>query len=417
MNPTRTFYALTVTRWLPVGFVVGQILLVQTERGLSVAEALSVSAVTGLVCFLFELPTSGFADAFGRRPVYVAAAIINVLAAAIYLVAQSFWAFLLAALVMGIFRALDSGPLEAWVVDAIHAQHPGADVDQELARSSTLIGVSISLGALLTGGLIWWHPFTAWSALTGTLIVYVALNLVHLGAVLAWMREPDRDVSLARALTTARATPGVVVAGVKLMRGNRVLLCLLLVEVFWSICMISFESLLPLRLTELVGTQAEAGALMGPIAAFGWAVFALGSATAGMASRRWGVTSAAMLGRALNSVGAIVMALAAGPAALIAAYLFTYTFHGTNGPPHAALLHRQASRDNRATVLSMNSMLAFLAFGLGAPVIGLLAETTSIQLAMAVCGVTGLGGLLLYRPALRQEQQLPSPGPTITMQR
>ena len=39
--------------------------------------------------------------------------------------------------------------------------------------------------------------------------------------------------------------------------------------------------------------------------------------------------------------------------ALVAAYLFTYSMHGMNGPPHAALLHRQATSANRATVLSI----------------------------------------------------------------
>ena len=51
-----------------------------------------------------------------------------------------------------------------------------------------------------------------------------------------------------------------------------------------------------------------------------------------------GVTRTAILGRVLNGLGAVVMGLVTGPAGLIAAYLFTYSMHGMNGPPHAALL-------------------------------------------------------------------------------
>ena len=36
-------------------------------------------------------------------------------------VAHSFWAFAIGAALMGVFRALDSGPLEAWFVDTVHA--------------------------------------------------------------------------------------------------------------------------------------------------------------------------------------------------------------------------------------------------------------------------------------------------------
>lgn len=120
----RAFLLLTVTRWLPVGFIVGIFPLVATSRGLSITQTLTYAAVSGLVCFALELPTSGFADAFGRRPIYLTAAVVNVLMGVVYLAAHSFWVFVVAAALMGLFRALDSGPLEAWFVDAVHEHSP-----------------------------------------------------------------------------------------------------------------------------------------------------------------------------------------------------------------------------------------------------------------------------------------------------
>ena len=75
----RVFLALTFTRWFPVGLIAGLLTLLALERGLTVAEALTAFALMGFVVFALELPTSGFADAFGRRPVFVAAAVVNVL--------------------------------------------------------------------------------------------------------------------------------------------------------------------------------------------------------------------------------------------------------------------------------------------------------------------------------------------------
>ena len=129
----RVFLTLTFTRWFPVGLIAGLITLLALERGLTVAQALSAFAVMGFIVFALELPTSGFADAFGRRPVFVAAAVVNVLVGCAYLFADSFWAFASAAALMGVFRALDSGPLEAWYVDTVHVTEPGADVDRALA--------------------------------------------------------------------------------------------------------------------------------------------------------------------------------------------------------------------------------------------------------------------------------------------
>src|SRR3712207_7074850 len=48
----------------------------------------------------------------------------------------------------------------------------------------------------------------------------------------------------------------------------------------------------------------------------------------------------AIVARVLNSLGAVTMGLVAGPAALVAAYLLTYSLHGSGGPAHTALLHR-----------------------------------------------------------------------------
>ncbi len=202
-----------------------------------------------------------------------------------------------------------------------------------------------------------------------------------------------------------REAPAVVRDGLGLLRSNRVLRCLVLVEVFWTAALVVFETFQPIRLAELVGGEEQAGALMGPVAAVGWGVFAAGSAAAGFASRRIGVARAAILARILNGLGALVMGLVAGPVALIAAYLFTYALHGAADPVHQSLVHREASARNRATVLSLGSMVFFMTFSLLGTPLGLLAEATSTQVSMVVAGGFSLLGAFFYLPALRAERE------------
>lgn len=404
---TRAFLTLTLTRWFPVGLVVGLFPLWALERGLSVAETLLASSLAGFVIFVLELPTSGFADAFGRRPVLVAGAIVNVIAAAAYLVADSFWMFALAAGLTGVFRALDSGPLEAWFVDTVHATLPDADVDTSLSAEGTVIGVSIAAGALLSGGLVLWDPLPVSSALLLPFIVFTTLNVAHLVAVLAVMKEPRTHLDATgarRAVQSAKEAPTVVREGLGMLATNQVLRGITLVEFFWCAAMVVFEAFQPIRLAEILDSEEQAGALMGPVASVGWGVFALGSALAGLASGRIGIARTAILARILNGLGAVVMGLVAGPAALIAAYLLTYGLHGSGGPAHSSLLHREAQARNRATVLSMNSMVAFGAFTILSPLIGLLAGGTSNQVAMVTAGAFSVLGAWFYLPALRAER-------------
>ena len=106
----------------------------------------------------------------------------------------------------------------------------------------------------------------------------------------------------------------------------------------------------------------------------------------------------------LNGVGAVVMGLVAGPAALIAAYSVTYLLHGSAARCMRPCCTGRRSAGNRATVLSMNSMVAFAAFGVFAPLLGLLAEQTSTQVAMVAAGAVSIVGAWFYLPARRAEK-------------
>jgi MFS family permease len=413
LSPTaalRVFLALTVTRWFPVGLVVGILTLWPLERGLTVPEALAATSLTGITVFLLELPTSGFADAFGRRPVYITAALFLLASAVVFYTATTWWQFALAAVLTGVFRALDSGPLEAWFVDTVHATEPDADVDRALSRQGVVLGSAIATGALISGGLVWWHPIASQSALLLPGLLYLGLGVVHLVAVLLVLKEPERRGAatasgMRRAAASVREAPVVVREGLTLLRRNRVLGGVVAVELFWSAGMVVFEMFQPIRLSELLGSEDAAAAVMGPVASAGWGLFALGSALAAIGGRRLGVARTAILARVLNGLGAVVMGLVAGPVALIGAYAVTYTLHGAAGPVHSALLHREASARNRSTVLSMNSMVSFLGFSVTTALAGQLAAHTSTQVAMVAVGAFSVLCAAFYRPALRAERR------------
>jgi MFS family permease len=400
----RVFLLLTATRWLPVGMIIGIFVLLALERGLSVPQVMTYVAAQGIAVALLELPTSGFADAFGRKPVLVVAGLVNVVSAVAYMTAQSFWAFAGAAFLMGVYRALDSGPLEAWYVDTVHHHDPGADVDRDLAHQGTVLGGSIALTAVLSGALIALDPVPGWHPFTLSLLLFVALTLVHLVATVVLLREPPRAEGAGRAWASVRETPVVIGDGIRLLRGNRVLGALVAVELFWATGMVVFEQFQSLRLAELLDSETEAGAWSGPIAAVAWVVFAVGSALAGVLTPRIGVARTAIVARVLNGLGAVVMGLVAGPVALVLAYLVTYCLHGVCGAPHSALLHREATARNRATVLSLNSLVSFAAFAAVTPMLGHLAGATSTQTAMVCAGAFSVLGAFLYLPARSQEK-------------
>jgi MFS family permease len=399
----RVYLTLTATRWFPVGLVIGAFTLLARERGLSVQEITVYAAAQGAAVLLLELPTSGFADVLGRRPVLLAAGVVNIAAGLAYLVAQSFWQFVLAAGLMGVYRALDSGPLQAWYVDAAHASDPDADVHAALSAEGVVTGVALGTGSLVYGGLVAWHPVVSASALVLPLQVFVALSVLHLLVTALLLGEEPRTTGRVaeRLGRSVRETPRVVRDGFALVRSSRVLAGLVLLEVFWVVAMAGQEQLFTLHLAEVLGSEERAGAWMGPAGAAAWALFSAGSWLAGRLVPRVGAVRTSILARVLHGLGIVGVGLALGPVGVVTAYLAAYTVHGLGGPPYLDLVHREANASNRATVLSFCSLAMQVGGAVSGPLLGILASRTSLGTAIVVAGATSILGVLCLLPALR----------------
>jgi predicted MFS family arabinose efflux permease len=404
---TRTLYLLTGLRWLPVGVTLGVTVLLPLERGLSIAAIGSLLAIQGFVVLALELPTGGLSDSIGRRPVLVASGILAVAASTMFLIAGSYTLFAISLLTQGVFRALDSGSLEAWFVDAVHEHDPDAEIARPLARASGILGTAIACGALAGGLLVAWHPLPAWSALALPCMVAIVLYAGYTVLTVVLVREPRRSQpgrSSSAVMRTVRDAPRAIADGARLVVRSRVLAGLILVEVFWSVAMVAFETLTPLRLEEIVGSEQRAAAVFGPASAAAWGLFAVGSLVAGRASRTIGVTWVAIVSRIANGLFVVMMGLSAGLVGLLVGFGLAYASHGSAGPMHATLLHREADQTTRATVLSLNSMVAGGAYSVGILLLTAFAESASITTAIIVGGAFSLLGSLCYLPALRHER-------------
>lgn len=400
----RRYLALTALRWLPVGFLAPIFVLIPLSRGLSLTEIGLVFAAQGLVILALELPTGGLSDSLGRRPVLLIASVVAILSMALFTVADSAPLFVAAMALQGVYRALDSGPLEAWFVDATLAAEPNAEIERGLSRGAAVLSVAIAVGALASGGLVAVHPIAGADPLLLPLIVALGLHVIHLVAVAALMTEPPRPRHPEAIAASVRAVPGVIKEGLGLLRSSRVLLGLVLVEVFWGFSMTTFESLFPIRLSELVGGTDTAAALLGPVGSAAWFASAAGAAGIVALSRRIGVARSAALLRLVQGATIVAMGVIAGPVGLVVAYLACYVTHGASNPMHTTLLHRQVDGPHRTTVLSMNSMVGMPAGSLGAVTLAAIADGTSVGTAMVVGGIVCAIAAPLYIPAWRQER-------------
>lgn len=401
----RRFLVLTGLRWLPTGLVIPVSVLLMQQRGLSLTRIGLVIAVQGVVVFLLELPTGALADTLGRRTTVLIAAGFAATALLFLTVGTTMMAFATYYGFMGVYRALDSGPLDAWYVDAALAADADADIEQGLASGGAVLSGAVAGGALLAGAAVAFAPVS--TPLVVPVVIALGLQVVHFAAVVVLMHEPARVRGSAHPGSVPGEVRAVIGQALRTVRRSRVLAALIAVELFWGFGMTTFETLFPPRLAEVMDSATTAAALLGPAASAAWAASAVGAALVPLAVRRFGSVACAITGRLVQGATVATMGLVAGPVGLLAAYLGTYLIHGAANPVHQALLHRRVGPGHRTTVVSLNSMVSQPGGALGAVALGALADAVSLRAAMVGGALVLAAAAPLYLPARAQTRVSP----------
>jgi hypothetical protein len=279
-----------------------------------------------------------------------------------------------------------------------------------MGAHGTALGVAIAAGSLVSGGLIALDPLPGVDPLLVPVLLALVLQVVGVVVIALLMREPRRASGLRALARSALDTRRTIAEGVGLLRRSRVLLALVAVELFWGFGMVTFESLMPVRLAEVAGGTQTAAALAGPVVAVAWLASAGGSAITPLLGRFLGVAMTAGLMRIVQGLTVAAMGLFAGVAGLIVAYIACNAVHGTSNAAHRVLLHRQAASNVRATVVSLNSWVAQPAGAIGTITLTALAGATSVSTAMYVGAIVLAAAAPLYLPAWRQSRA-PTPDP------
>lgn len=354
----RRFIGLTALRWLPVGFAAPVLVLLASSRGLSAIDIGTVFTVMGLVTVGAELPTGGLADTLGRRPMLLLSGGLSLLSLLGLAAAGGLTGFVAAAALLGLARALDSGPLEAWFVDAAHAADPEADVARGLSRGGTADGLSLALGAVLGGAL----PQRFGDLLVLPFLVAAALTVVGLAAVgvlvVPIASSQDRRGPVRALRAGAVGVPATVRDAGRLVGHDHTLQLLLLVSLGTGWALGTIELLGPLEAAELAGGAAAGATAWSLVLGVGFLGAGVGSLLA-LVARRLAHGSVAGACAALAVLGAGALLLLGAAWSVLALGLGAVLFYLSNGagtPLRGSLLHSRVAAGHRTTVLSVGSL-------------------------------------------------------------
>jgi hypothetical protein len=364
----RAYHASLALRWWATVLAMPALVPLLLARGLDLAQVGLVMATFAAVTAALELPTGGLADAFGRVRTTLVADGLAILGRLAFLLAPDLGGLVAAAALGGAARALGSGALEAWYVDARRRLDPDGDLRGPLGRAGVVESLALATGTLI-GGVV---PLTApWlglgdaggvAALQLTFAASTALGVVALAAT--WrLRDADAGPPAGR----AAARPDRVFRGAwSALRADPLLAGLALIGAATGGVVMTFETLFPAELSERWG--AAVTPLLGAALTGAFLATALGQALGARARGRSAAATGALgYAVAAAAIVALTPTLPApwGAGAAIAAMWAVYGAVGYAGPALAAAFHARTPPARRAALLSVHSLAAY-AGGVGA---------------------------------------------------
>lgn len=136
-------------------------------KGLSLSQILIIQSAYSIAIVLFEFPSGLLADNYSRKNLYSLSKLFLIIMFLIVLFSNQFYLIFAAWFCYGIAAALDSGTLDAYIINQLKLAHREAELRKFLALSNRLEIVGILLG----------------SSLGGILYHFIGINIYVLGTV------------------------------------------------------------------------------------------------------------------------------------------------------------------------------------------------------------------------------------------
>jgi MFS family permease len=376
--------------WLPTSLIVGVNTLFLLDGGLSNVEAFAANAIYTLGLVLFEIPTGMVADTWGRRTSYLLGAAIQLVGNLLYFwmwhTKGPFIGWAAASLILGFGYTFFSGALEAWLVDALKDAGYDGDLDPIFARNQIVTGVAMLVGTVAGGYL---------AQLTALGIPYLArAGLQAVSFVVAFAVMKDLG------FTPDRAPGGMVHQVKKLARAgwqhglkNRPVRWVMLAAPFYmGTGIYGFYAAQP-YLLDLFGDQQAIG-----IAGIAAAGIAATQVAGGFAvpyirraiPRRTHVLLAAAL---LTAASLVVMGLVQVFAVVVSLLVLWAIAYAANMPVRQAYMNALIPSQERATVLSFDSMVSSTGGTAFQPLLGGIADRSGYAASYLASGAIALVAL------------------------
>jgi MFS family permease len=398
----RTYYVLGFGNTFAASLIWGVNTIFLLDAGLSNFQAFAANAFFTAGMVIFEVPTGIVADMWGRRASYLLGTLTLVLSTVFYVwlwrVEGPFWAWALASVLIGLGFTFFSGATEAWLVDALHATGYDGSLDAVFGRGQVFSGVGMLLGAGGGGYLAQLFGLgSPYLVRAGVLVVMLAVAAVlmrDLGFTPERGRGPLAEI---RRITGNSVEYGIKVPAVR---------WLMLAAPFTGGVSIYVSYALQPHLLNLWGDPRAYGIAGVAAALLAGAQIAGGLATPQIRKLFHRRTSMLMVTLGSGAVAVLLIALIPNFWAALALIAGWGLLSAAALPVRQAYLNGLIPSQQRATILSFDSLMSSTGGVVAQPALGRSADVWGYPVSFAVSAA--LAALAVPFVALSRRQDAPA---------
>ncbi|GAA4685138.1 MFS transporter [Phytohabitans rumicis] len=397
-----TYYTLTLGNTLAASLIWGINTIFLLDAGLSNLEAFAANAFFTAGMVLFEVPTGIVADMWGRRVSFLMGTVTLAVTTGLYVllwrVEAAFWLWAVVSLLLGLGFTFFSGATEAWLVDALEATGFDGQLESVFARGQAISGAGMLAGSVGGGYL------AQLVSLGAPFVLRAAILAVMFVVALALMRDigftPRRDarpVDEIRQIAASSIEYGLRVPAVRYL--------MLAAPFTGGVSIYVFYALQP-HLLDLYGDSQAYGVAGLAAAIVAGAQIVGGLVTPrirGLFARR---TSALLAVDALSALVVLLIGLIASFWAVLVLIALWGLLFAASMPIRQAYLNGMIPSQQRATILSFDSLMASSGGIVVQPALGRVADVWGYPASYLIAG--GLQALALPFIARSRAERAPA---------
>jgi MFS family permease len=379
----RTYYVLLLGNTLAASLIWGINTIFLLDAGLSNTEAFAANAFFTAGMVVFEVPTGIVADMWGRRASFLLGTLTLAVATAWYVllwwIQAPFWQWAIASMLIGLGFTFFSGATEAWLVDALHATGYEGSLEAVFGRAQIITGGAM-LGGSVGGGVL----AQATNLAVPFVIRAIVLLLMFVVAFLLMRDIGFAPVRRGRPLAEMRR-----IAHDSVEHGWRVpaVRNIMLAGAFTGgVAVYAFYALQP-YLLDLWGDREAygvAGVAAAIVAGAQIAGGLLATRVRRLVTRR---TSAMFLAEAVAAVAVLLMGLITDFYAVLVLTVVWGLVYAAVAPIRQAYVNAAIPSEQRATILSFDSLASSTGGIVAQPALGRAADAWGYPASYALSGV------------------------------